>query len=379
VTLCDLRNDGFLDEPTISRSRRSRCLALNSGVASLLTPVSTTHAATAYVCCFEHYLAPALLRFCRSWRAMLFEFIVLNRTEIIKRCRAKVIARSVPPPTPAEIDHGVPLFLEQLVDALRDGLPGNAAITKTAMQHGHELRAQGFTVSQVVHDYGDICQAVTELAVETNAPLSAADFRVLNRCLDDAIASAVTEFGREQSQDALARESKRAGVFAHELRNLLNTAIVAFDVLKSGNVGIAGSTGAVLNRSLLGLRNLIGQSLDDVRRTNGVQHHERVFVSGFIEEVAAGARLEADAQDVRFVTLPVTSDIAVDADREVLAAVVKNLLQNAFKFTQPRTSVTLRVRASSARVLIEVEDECGGLPSGDLFRHSSSAAPIEAA
>ncbi len=60
----------------------------------------------------------------------------------------------------------------------------------------------------------------------------------------------------------------------------------------------------------------------------------------------------------------------VDADRPVLAAVVTNLLQNAFKFTRPGTTVTLRGGATSDRVLIEVEDECGGLPDGkvdDLF------------
>ena len=53
---------------------------------------------------------------------MLHEFIAVNREEIIRRCRAKVATRSVPPPTDAEIDHGVPLFLDQLVDALRLGL-----------------------------------------------------------------------------------------------------------------------------------------------------------------------------------------------------------------------------------------------------------------
>jgi hypothetical protein len=35
-----------------------------------------------------------------------------------------------------------------------------------------EHERQGFTVSQVVHDYGDVCQAITELAVELNAPIT---------------------------------------------------------------------------------------------------------------------------------------------------------------------------------------------------------------
>jgi len=194
---------------------------------------------------------------------MLYEFIAINRDDIIRRCRAKVASRSVPPPTQAEIDHGVPVFLDQLGDALRLGLMSSPEIGRSAVQHGHDLLQQGFTVSQVVHDYGDVCQAVTELAVELNAPISTDDFRTLNRCLDEAIAGAVTQYTRERHQsdieDDRAAGSERLGFFAHELRNLINTAIVAFEVLKTGNVGVTGSTGTVLHRSLTGLRALVGR------------------------------------------------------------------------------------------------------------------------
>ena len=156
---------------------------------------------------------------------MLHKFITLNREEIVRRCRAKVATRSSPPPTIGEIDHGVPLFLDQLVDALHRGVSESPEIIDTALLHGHDLLRQGFTVSQVVHDYGDVCQSITELAVETNAPISADDFRVLNGCLDNAIAGAVTQFGREHNQFTLgeaARENERHGFFSHELRNLLH-------------------------------------------------------------------------------------------------------------------------------------------------------------
>ena len=178
---------------------------------------------------------------------MLYEFIAVHREEIIRRCRAKVATRSVPPPTEAEIDHGVPVFLDQLVNALRFGLISSSEIGKSALQHGHDLLLQGFTVSQVVHDYGDVCQSITELAVETNAPISTDDFRMLNRCLDDAIAGAVTEYGRERNQFTLdgetARGSERLGFLAHELRNLINTAIMAFEVLKTGTLASQGARG----------------------------------------------------------------------------------------------------------------------------------------
>lgn len=307
---------------------------------------------------------------------MLQEFIEIHRDEIIERCRAKVATRSVPPPTEAEINHGVPLFLDQLVAALRSGgAKLNPEIAKSAVLHGHDLLLRGFTVSQVVHDYGDVCQSITDLALEMNAPISTDDFRTLNRCLDDAIAGAVTEFGRGRNQSTLdgeaARGGERLGFLAHELRNLMNTAIIAFEVLKKGDVGVAGSTGRVLHRSLIGARDLIGRSLAEARLTQGIENREQFLVSDFIEELTPTATMEADARGINFTVMPVENGVAIEADRQVLAAVVGNVLQNAFKFTRPRTAVTLRVGASAERVLIEIEDECGGLPGADanvLFR-----------
>lgn len=306
---------------------------------------------------------------------VLHEFIAVNREEIILRCRAKVATRSIPPPTEAEIDHGVPVFLNQLRDALRLGQTTNAEISRSALKHGHDLLLQGFTVSQVVHDYGDVCQAITELAVELNVPISTEDFRTLNRCLDDAIAGAVTEYGRERNQSGIdgesARGSERLGFFAHELRNLMNTALMAFEVLKTGNVGVAGSTGAVLHRSLMASHALIARSLAEIRLTHGVQNREHFLVSGFIDEIGSAAKIEADARGIRLTIVPVEGGVAIEADRQVLAAVVGNLLQNALKFTRPRTTVTLRAGASAERVFIEIQDECGGLPTesaSELFR-----------
>jgi signal transduction histidine kinase len=306
---------------------------------------------------------------------MLQEFIGVNRDEIISRCRAKVRTRSTPPPTKAEIDHGVPVFLDQLCEALRLGSASTAAISNSAIQHGHDLLVRGFTVSQVVHDYGDVCQAITELALETNAPISIEDFRTLNRCLDDAIAGAVTEYGRERNQSTLdgeaAREQRRQGFFAHELGNLINTSLIAFEILKAGNVGLGGSTGAVLQRSLTGLRTLVGRSIAEVRLTENVQNKETLSLAEFIEEIGPAAVLEGISRGINLAVPAVEAGVRVVADRQVLAAVVANLLQNAFKFTKPGTTVTLRVAANAERVFIEIQDQCGGLPEGnadDLFR-----------
>ncbi len=283
--------------------------------------------------------------------------------------------------------HGISLFLAQLIRTLEveqtaqpmlsrkvSGYPGGSApdpseIGISAARHGRELLQQGYTVDQVVHDYGDLCQAIMDLALECDAPIEASEFRTLNRCLDNGIADAVTEFAyqrdllvEDQGTHALA---ERLGFLAHELRNLIQTATLAVTAMKSGNVGLAGATGAVLDRSLSGLRTLIDRSLSDVRVTAGLPaRHELLSLSHFIAEVKISASLEALARGCRLTVSPVDPTLAVDADRELLLSAVGNVLQNAFKFTARHTEVTLDAYASGDRILIETADHCGGLPTG---------------
>ncbi len=307
---------------------------------------------------------------------MLYEFIDLNRDEIIRRCRAKVAARVSPAPTSEELDHGVPLFLGQLIHSLRLGVSASVEIGDSALLHGADMLRQGFTASQVVHDYGDVCQSITELAVETNAPISAAEFRVLNGCLDNAIAGAVTEFGRDRRPPLRQERGDGAdvqanGFFIHELRNLLNTSLIAFQVIKAGNVGVSGSTGTMLHRNLSAACDLIAQSVAGVRLSQGHQDLERILLSAFVVNLTAAGTLSANAAGITFVVDPILVDATIEVDPQVITAVLMNLVQNAIKFTKPKSRVTLRTNVTDDRVRLEVQDQCGGLPLGDtsdLFR-----------
>jgi len=293
---------------------------------------------------------------------MLHDFVRANRAEIIARCRAKISTRSVPRPTDVELEHGVPLFLDQLADSLHLALGTSPAIATTAAEHAAELLHDGFTIAQVVHNYGGICQTITEMAGESELSITTFEFRTLNACLDEAIAGAVTEYSRVREYEG----TERLGHLANELRNLLNSAVLSYEVLKSGDVGIGGSTGAVLGRSLAGLQNLVDRELAVVRLGVGIHHRETVVVREFLEDVEAAATLEANARGLELSVVSIADDVTVHVDRQILASVVANLLQNAFKFTRASGRVSLRALATSDRVLIDVEDQCGGLPPGKL-------------
>lgn len=306
---------------------------------------------------------------------MLYEFVTTYRDAIIDRARQKLTARPWPSASAEELENGVPLFLTQLSEKLRSESTGTAhspgAIGAGAARHGRELMALGFTVSQVVHDYGDICQAVTELAIEHNAPITTDEFKTLNGCLDTAIAEAVTEHARITAESRSNEESERSGHVAHETRDLLDTALLAYEALKRGTVAINGSTGAVLGRSLIGLRDLVHNTLSEIRIAANQQRRDRVAVTPFLNDIAATGRLHADVRGLELSIEPGDAAWAINADPQVLGSAVTNLLNNAFKFTPMGGRVVLRARATDAdRLLIEVEDECGGIPAsaGDPFQ-----------
>jgi hypothetical protein len=177
----------------------------------------------------------------------------------------------------------VPLFLQQLsgilrVEQLSDERPTKAETTarvatapteigRAAALQGTELLRLGYSLDQVVHGYGDVCQTITSLAVEQSAAITTDEFRTLNRCLDNAIADAVTAFGSAgqlSSIEQAATLSDRMIAFASEQRRLADIAMHSYSAIKSGHVGLAGATSALLAHTLEELRTLPDRALPEI-------------------------------------------------------------------------------------------------------------------
>jgi signal transduction histidine kinase len=319
---------------------------------------------------------------------LLHEYLNSKRTAVIERCRSKAAQRTVSKSTDAPLVYGIPLLLDQIIKTLQleqtseplqsreisgpsgGGSSSNSEIGVTARLHAHELLLHGYTVERVVHDYGDLCQSITDLAYEEQIPIQVDEFRTLNRCLDNAIAYSVTEYEFEREQlvndRGVAALHEQLGIFAHELRNLLTTATQALAAMKTGQVGVTGPTGAILARSLAGLQRLIDRSLADARLGAPIPPRTHLFsLAEFVTDVVSSAALEAQNRGCALMVVPVHPRLAIDADREMLFSAVTNLLLNAFKFTREGTEVLLNAYAIDGRILIEVKDHCGGLPPGD--------------
>jgi hypothetical protein len=131
---------------------------------------------------------------------MLYEFLTANRQEILRRARKQVGARSAPEQIELRLTDGLPLFLDQVGDALllvrAGGRVTHDSISKSAAAHGTAVFRKHLAVEHAIHDYGVLCKVVTDLVTELDAPIGVEAFVTLDLCLDDAIACAVTAWAK---------------------------------------------------------------------------------------------------------------------------------------------------------------------------------------
>ena len=237
-------------------------------------------------------------------------------------------------------------------------------------QSAAEARACGTDV-RVKPLTSDSGQAITDLAVERDAPFAIDEFRTLNRCLDNAIADAVSSFSSERDVSIAIKQSaesnQRLGFLVHELRNSIGTARLALSALETGHLPISGATGGVLKRSMGSLTTLIDRALAEVRTKHATPLPGETFsLAALIADARDGAALDASERGSAFKVPEVDALLGIRGHRELLLAAIANLLQNAFKFTHPHTEVILHAYASENRVLIDVRDNCGGLSLADV-------------
>ncbi len=333
----------------------------------------------------------------------LLEFLKSNERAIHARVEAKSSALAGVRPLSASPNHGLSIFFKQLIHVLQHapreadaplevdklrlvkaandsnepeiaaatGRPFDVEMAKSAGAYGKELQQRGYTLSHVVHAYGAVCQSITEVAIERKAEITTEDFRALNRCLDTAIAGAVTTFHAERSEDATKRETQHLGFLAHELRNALAIVNTSLRLIRNGTVGFGGSIGQILDRALKRQQELIDRSLAEVRlRVDPKVHKETASFFQLIDQVLGIAEAEARLKN-QTLKIEVEPDLIIEADQYLLFSAVSNLAQNAIKYSCSGGVIQIRAHTVGDRTIIEVEDQCGGLKSAtpsDLFK-----------
>jgi len=302
----------------------------------------------------------------------IHEFLSTYFDEVCEAC-VQNLTRAAHDRSEEELTRHVGIFIDQVVQRLRHaaGLPEATGLPEpreTAASIGHEVYSKGLGIESAARSFAILSVTLGEVGGRYHLAFEADEYRFFNQAIDDSVAVAIEQFTKDAHAEYEHAASERVGFLAHELRNAIASAKLAFGALERTHVGDGAERVAVVRRSLRRMERLVEQTLVDVRLSEAAPPPLRpLLVSPLLREV------EADCVVERGIHVAVATDdsLAVVADEHLLTVALGNLVQNAIKCSRDGALIEIRARREPDAVVVEIEDECGGLPSGaaeELFK-----------
>jgi signal transduction histidine kinase len=294
----------------------------------------------------------------------LFAVLKERRSRLIAcwgdRIRSVVAAASLPR---AELLDHIPAFVDELTRALYPEAVPLPATSAHAEEHGEQRLSLGFDVGEVVREYGMLHESILQVAKEARFVIGPRDQEVVVKWLNGGIADAVAQYVKQRDVELQRQSSEHLGFVAHELRNPLNAARLAFLRLRRTEL-TESRTVEMVERGLRRTAEMIDSVLSHASLRMGVVPRlGPVAMRPFLQEIEADVGIEAEAKEIEVVVLA-PEDLIVEADPRLLRSAVYNLVHNALKFSSEQSTVVLSAARSEGRLTIEVTDGCGGLPPG---------------
>lgn len=303
------------------------------------------------------------------------EVLTARSEEVMLRWRSIVQGTLAPESMPAVelIDH-LPLFLREVITALREdgGLTAIYApegVSQTAADHGEQRLRLGFSLDSVVREYGVLRDAIIATVRDAGVDVSFRELQIVFDSIINGIAHAVSEYSRQRDAELYRQHNEHVAFIAHELRNPLSSARMAFTLLqRSGHIPADVRAAAALDRGLQRMQEGIDHSLKVARTAAGIEvHMERTRLRPLLEEVEMGALGEAQNKGIELrLNLDPESDIEIEVDVRLIHSALGNLVRNAVNYSHAGGTVEIRGGIVASRLSIEVEDCCGGLPPGKV-------------
>ena len=297
----------------------------------------------------------------------LHRTLEVHRDEILKFWVTTIRneGTGIPVTTIELVDH-MPTFLDEVTEALVhvDPEATGSERTSTAAKHGIQRFRLGFDLDAVVREYGALHRAIVEFAHRDRATVNYGEHRVLVDCIYGGMADAVTQYTRQRDAELNRQANEHFAFVAHELRNPLAAAQLALSSLQGKGTLPANGLVKVLERSLTRTRDLVENALTLTLSGNAVAlHADRFDLGPLVAEAVADCALAAKDKDIQVEVEP-HQPIEIHADRRLISSAVTNVVGNAVKFSHQGGTVRVMCKDVESSTLIEVEDQCGGLPAG---------------
>lgn len=300
----------------------------------------------------------------------LARILHVQRESIVQRFADRIFETTDLPPLQREdVINSLRAFLSELVAALADEQPSDplelpADPIASAIEHGGQRFSLGYDIGTVVREYGALRDILFLVMEESGETFTFREMRTVSKFFIGGIADAAEKYCKERDEEIGEQTARHIGFIAHELRNPVSSMRLAFTVLENkGKLDLEDRAVGVLGRSMAKLSALIDQALMGARLDSGAELNlETIAVREFLEQLVAETASDADDKSV---SIHLQSSVdRIQADPKLLHSAVANLVRNAVKFTHQGGTIQLRVDRSGDRVVLEVEDQCGGLPAG---------------
>ena len=310
----------------------------------------------------------------------LAELLATRADDILAQWKTQVSGSLHPEAMPhLELVDQLPAFLSEIAEAIRDLESQDAS--SVAAEHGEQRLGLGFSLDGVVREYGALRDAILAVATREQVTLRDAERNVLFECIINGIAGAVSEYQRQRDAELQRHMNEHFAFIAHELRNPLGSALAALGMLeRKGQLNMSERFAQVLQRSLTRMHELIDSTLRTAQLATAIHlQRESVTLTALLEDMEISAAASAEERQIAL-TLDVNGDgdVTISVDQRLVRSALTNLVRNAVKFSHAGGTVTVRARASADRVVIEVEDCCGGLPPGMVQRAFAPFAQLGA-
>jgi PAS domain S-box-containing protein len=181
------------------------------------------------------------------------------------------------------------------------------------------------------------------------------------------------------------QKDKVLAVAAHELRNPLFATTVAVDTLRRVGQNAPQQPFEVIERQLQTMRRLLDDITDATQASTGrlKLKRERLDLRDIILRALETMRpaIQSRRHIVNEVLLPVPIPVTVDHDR--LQQVLRNLIDNAVKYTAPGGIIGIEATMEGSEAVIKIEDNGVGVAADmqtdifDLFTRAANPGDVD--
>jgi signal transduction histidine kinase len=318
-----------------------------------------------------------------SMPQIISQFLHVHRAAVATRWYAKV-RESLPQGgdlTAIQTMDSMGIFLEEMIRSLRqDGRVATG--NDVAREHGRQRHGLGTGLPELVKEYGLCSESMVEIAHELGETLSADSQVALSRFLFLATAEAVDEYVMRAAERQRQSGVDHLALIAQELTGPLSVVQLSLDVPRER---LSDEATATLHLGLSRANQLLqrepGAAPEIVAPVPELQI-QPLPLHVIVKEAMQHASAQASQRGVTLKS-EIDPSQTVAGDRSLLLSALSQLILNAAKCTKLGSVVTTRAKVAEGRLVVEVQDQCGGLDSQRIavvfsaFRaqSSSSTAP----